>query len=146
MTVLKGWIFDAYLVSNGISLWIIDEAGRMHTLLDPWQPKLFVGACADLKRLLESWPATLRQTDKKEFYSNTFVPVHEIRVHNPQTYEDLVRRLEQVEGLELYNADIPLIQAYHYERKHFPLARGEYEPDANGKGKVFSLVVISLDE
>ena len=123
MAVLKGWIFDAYLVPQGISLWVIDESGRMHTFLDPWRPRLFVSPSPLLSRLLASCrvAVTTRLTSGKDFFTLAEFPVVEIRVHNPLLYDALVARLEAVPGLGLFNCDIHLVQAYHYERGHLPV-------------------------
>ena len=39
MPRISGWIFDAYPLTSGMSLWILDEQGRMHALRDPWQDR-----------------------------------------------------------------------------------------------------------
>src|ERR1051326_6650540 len=134
MAKIKGWIFDGYLVSGGVSLWIIDESGRMQTAFDPWQPRLFVKPSPRLASFLsrQKTPLTTRRTERKEFYTLKSIPVLEIRVHDPLLYNRFVMELEAMEGLELYNCDLHLIQAWHYERKHFPLAKGIFETDPHG--------------
>jgi DNA polymerase elongation subunit (family B) len=124
-TTISGWIFDAYLVPEGVALWLINAAGRTHTLLDRWQPRLFVGESPLLSPFLarNKIPVTPRPTERKDFFTGVMRPVIEIRVQNPLHYNDLVKHLESLEGLALFNCDIPLIQAWHYERGHFPLAK-----------------------
>jgi DNA polymerase-2 len=131
---IKGWIFDAYLTGEGISLWILDSRGKMHALLDPWQPRLFAREGPKLSRFLahNRIPITQRSTVREEFFTREKVPVREIRVCNPLRYNDFVAKIQEVENLELFNCDIHPIQAYHYERGHFPLAKGEFEADADG--------------
>ena len=48
---MKGWLFDAYPVEQGITLWVIDAEGRMHTFLDPWEPRFFVRPLGNPKHL-----------------------------------------------------------------------------------------------
>src|SRR5476651_39958 len=101
MAKIQGWIFDGYLVAGGISLWIIDESGRMHTALDPWQPRLFAGLSPQLSRFLarSKIPVITRRTERKDFYTLAPVSVLEIRVWNPLQYGGLVIQLEAIEGL-----------------------------------------------
>jgi DNA polymerase elongation subunit (family B) len=131
---IKGWIFDAYLTGEGISLWILDQEGKMHALLDRWQPRLYAREGPKLTRFLahNHIPITQRSTVREEFFTHEKVPVREIRVCNPLRYNDFVTKIQEVEDLDLFNCDIHPIQAYHYERGHFPLAKGEFEADADG--------------
>jgi len=131
---IPGWIFDAYPTSEGISLWVLDPEGKMHALLDPWQPRLFAQEGPKLERFLarNRIPILERRAERADFFTRRNVPVREIRVKNPLRYNDFVNRIQEVQDLELYNCDIHSVQAYHYERGHFPLAKGEFETDADG--------------
>src|SRR5437016_7656052 len=128
MPTITGWIFDGYPVRQGISVWIIDQDGRMHVALDRWQPRLFVGDSPRLSRFLarNRIPMTTGRTERRDFYTLASVPVVEIRVHNPLAYNRFVAQLEAIEGLTLYNCDLHLVQTWHYERDHFPLAKGTF--------------------
>jgi hypothetical protein len=44
----------------------------------------------------------------------------------PLIHGPLVKKLKRA-GVLLYNADIHLVQNYHYERGHFPLAFGQFD-------------------
>jgi len=133
MQQIKGWIFDGYPVSDGISLWIIDEDGRMHTVRDRWQPRLFAAPCPLLTRFLSrnKIQITTTRTERRDFYSLSTVPVIDIRVHNPLEYNLFVAQLEAIEGLNLFNCDLHLVQTWHYERRHFPLAKGIFRVDTD---------------
>jgi DNA polymerase-2 len=138
---IQGWIFDAYLISEGVSLWVLDEGGVMHALVDPWQPRLFAKEGVKLARFLfrNRIPITERVTERTDFFTYQKITVREIRVTNPLLYNDFVNRIQEVENLDLFNCDIHPVQAYHYERRHFPLAFGEFEADSSGTLRSFLL-------
>ena len=128
---LEGWIFDAYPVPEGMCVWIIDRDGRHRQCLDQWRPAFHLsGTPAQLKRalrLLASLPYSIDSTwvEKRELFSGESLRVLEVRV--PVLERDrLVKRLVEME-IPLYDADIHLVQEYHYERDHFPLAFGRFE-------------------
>ena len=52
--IIRGWIFDAYPLASGMSLWVLDDRGRMHALRDAWEPRFFVSAGP-------SFPASIRR-------------------------------------------------------------------------------------
>jgi hypothetical protein len=131
MEKTEGWIFDAYPEGSGMCVWIVERGGRRRSVLDVWQPAFHVaGAPAQLKsaaRVLASlkFPTQTRWVDKQELFSGKTLSVWEVRV--PALERDaLVRRLAGME-IPLYDADMHLVQAYHYERGHFPLALCEFE-------------------
>ncbi len=131
---IAGWIFDAYLIPVGISLWVMDADGQMHMFHDAWRPRLFALPSFPLTRFLAQSPISIstQMIERKEFFSERSVQVLEIRVHNPLEYNKLNIGLQAIAGIELFNCDIHLVQAYHYERGHFPLAKGVFQSDAAG--------------
>src|SRR6266704_1393506 len=133
MPRISGWIFDAYPLTSGMSLWILDEQGRMHALRDPWQPRFFASAGASFPASIRRYPIPTRcaLVERKDFYTQKAFPVWEVRVGNPLKYAQLVDILMRREEIELFNCDIKVVQAYHYERRHFPLAYGTFECDEN---------------
>jgi DNA polymerase II len=128
----EGWIFDAYPEENGIRVWVITGEGRHQSFLDPWNPCLFVGdgaaAATEILRALP-YPAEARYTEKREIFSGRMKPVLEIRVA-PSRYFPLAKKL-QAHKLELFDADVHLVQAYHYDRRHFPLAKCAFETEGD---------------
>jgi len=133
MPRIRGWIFDAYPLLNGMSLWVLDEDGRMHALRDAWQPRFFVSAGPSFPASIRRYPISTRCTpvERKDFFTNRPFPVWEVRVGNLLKYSQLVDTLMRRQDIELFNCDIKLVQAYHYERRHFPLAYGTFECDAD---------------
>lgn len=130
---IRGWIFDAYPLTSGMSLWILDEGGRMHALRDHWQPRFYVSAGPSFPASIRRYPipTTCTLVERKDFYTNTPMAVWEVRVGNPLKYTQLVDTLMRWPEIELFNADIKIVQAYHYERGHFSMAYGTFECDAD---------------
>src|SRR5689334_12180586 len=124
----SGWIFDAYLTAEGISLWIIDEHGQMHTLLDRWTPRFYAQEDPRLARFLAQTPIPhdTQITERQDFFTHQPRQVLEIRARNPLQLETLVNEIQKIANLELFNCDIHPVQSYHYDRQHFPLAKGEF--------------------
>ncbi len=137
-----GWLFDAYPEPEGMRVWLAARDGRRLCALDPWRPAVrLAGEHAALKRaarLLEGlpYPVTTSWAEKTELFSGKTLRVWELRV--PVLERDaLVRRLGAME-LSLYDADVHPVQAYHYERGHFPLALGRFETE-DGLLRAFQL-------
>ncbi|MFI5350914.1 MAG: hypothetical protein ACHQ2Z_15310, partial [Elusimicrobiota bacterium] len=131
MEKMEGWIFDAYPEDAGMRVWIVERGGRRRSVLDAWRPSFHVsGTTSQLKtaaRVLASlsYPTSTRWVEKKELFSGAALLVWEISV--PVRERDaLVKRLAALE-LPLYDADMHLVQAYHYDRGHFPLALCGFE-------------------
>jgi len=128
---LEGWIFDAYPEASGMRVWIIGRDGRKRAVLDVWRPAFHLAGTSDqlerAARLLASlsYPTDTRWLEKQELFSGRTLSVLEVRV--PVLERDaLVKRLAGME-LPLYDADMHLVQTYHYDRGHFPLALCRFE-------------------
>jgi len=128
---ISGWIFDAYPLASGMSLWVLDSEGRMRALRDAWEPRFFVSAGPSFPASIRRYPVPTRCTlvERRDFYTNRAMPVWEVRVGNPLKYAPLVDILMRRQDIELFNADINVVQAYHGERRHFPLAYGTFDCD-----------------
>lgn len=129
MATLRGWLFDSRAARAGVGLWVLDEGGRAHELLDLWRPVVRVSARGDAGAHAE---ALLRarlgrapeRTSRAELFSGEMVPLFEARLP-PREQKAATEALKDL-GCELYDADIHPLQAWHYERGHFPLAFGEF--------------------
>ena len=72
-----------------------------------------------------AYPTECAWVEKRELFLNETLRVLQVRV--PVLERDrLVKRLAAME-VPLYDADMHLVQAYHYERGHFPLALCRFE-------------------
>ncbi|MBP9128430.1 MAG: hypothetical protein KBG07_06645, partial [Elusimicrobia bacterium] len=126
-----GWIFDVYPVAEGMRVWAILADGRRVHFLDPWRAPFVVDGAdwARARSLLSTVRVALDVVAREgaDLYCETVRPVFEVRVP-PLIHGPLVKKLKRA-GVLLYNADIPLVQNYHYERDHFPLAFGQFDFD-----------------
>lgn len=126
METTEGWLFDAYPEAEGMRVWIIEKNGGRRAVLERWRPAFRVsGDARALKRILGilrglPYPVETDWVEKRELFSGSMLKVLQIRV--PVLERDrLVKRLAAME-FSLYDADIHLVQLYHYDRGHFPLA------------------------
>jgi DNA polymerase elongation subunit (family B) len=135
---IHGWLFDLYPLESSMILWIKEEDGGLHRFEDPFQSRFYAqGKKSDLLALFRSlqngrWAAGYQWTRQKEFWSGNEVEVMEIEVVDSEHYAHLPRILpEWEEKIVFYNCDIPLAQAYLYERKIFPTGRCIMEVEGN---------------
>jgi DNA polymerase-2 len=127
---IRGWLFDLYPLESSMILWIRDEDGLLHRFEDPFRPRFYAeGKKRDLLALFNSlqeerWAKESQWTRKKEFWSGDEVEVMEIEMGGPGHYAQLPKILPQwEERIIFYNCDIPLPQAYLYEKGLFPTGR-----------------------
>ena len=127
----EGWIFDAYPEEKGMRVWLVERGGRRRSVLDPWRPLFRAGGGRDAhKRVLRVLARLPYRTDaslvtKRELFTGTDQRVLEVRV--PLLERDrLVKKLALME-IPLYDGDVHLVQTWHYDRGHFPLARCRFE-------------------
>lgn len=103
-------------------LWLLRADGRHESCFDAWQPVFHIGdEGGGLERagpLIAHLPS--RWVDKRELFSGDVRRVLEVCVP-PFERDPLVARLQRLE-VTLYDADVHLVQTYHYDRGHFPLA------------------------
>lgn len=131
MSRLPGWIFDAYPEGTGVRLWVITPEGRHASFFDDWRPTFCVdgdpGSVDTARRVLTKAGVPLETVwrEKTDLYTERTRRVMEARVP-AGVHGRVVKTLRDLR-VPLFNADIPPIQHYHYERGHFPLARGEFE-------------------
>jgi DNA polymerase elongation subunit (family B) len=130
---IEGWIFDAYPEADGIRLWAIEGDGFCRNFLDPWRASLLIGELrpGEVPSLLRdaAYPVSTSPGRRRDLFTGAEKEILEVRVP-PQHHRSLVRRLTQT-GHTLYNADIHPVQAYHYDRGHFPLAYCRFELDGD---------------
>lgn len=150
---VEGWILDAYPVSGGMCVWVVDSFGRAFSCLDPWFPSFYLETTPvfidPIQKLLQSFrtPISLERVERREFFTKKSVPVIQIGVRNPLVYPRVVQRLLRFSmaepagppSLSLYNADINLSQAFFYERGLFPLAHCFIHLDKKGMVRAWSL-------
>ncbi len=135
----SGWILDVSPVTEGMCVWIVDAEGNARSYVDPWAPyfclKAGAGFDVPLRRLLKSFhtPVDIAPVQKKEFFTGKFLDVIRVSIASPLTFSSIVKQLQTVPDIELFDADVPLGQRYFYERQLFPLAKCSFESDETGR-------------
>lgn len=130
LNAVRGWLFDVYPVGpDEVAVWIITENGQRVRLVDKYVQKIYV--CADsvaLNRLAEkltgdhavaSWRFVKKQPD---FMNAAKRRVLEISVNDYKKTFSLAREVLKLNGIRVYNVDVPVAQAYLYDKDVFPLA------------------------
>ena len=130
LNAVRGWLFDVYPVGpDEVAVWIITENGQRVRLVDKYVQKVHV--CADsvaLNRLAEkltgdhavaSWRFAKKQPD---FMNSAKRRVLEISVNDYRKTFSLAREVLKLNGFRVYNVDVPVAQAYLYDKNIFPLA------------------------
>jgi DNA polymerase elongation subunit (family B) len=130
---LQGWLFDAYVNDNGMTVWIIDADGKRHKTTYAFAPCLYLKLsdteAETLRGILLHLPyhATMTRTVKKDLLSNWDVDVCAVHVHNPNLFQKTVKTLSKhFKFYQFYNADIKAVQMFYYTTELFPLAYAEY--------------------
>lgn len=130
MTETEAWLFDVYPAGDGVTVWLLDDAGRALALHDRFTPAFYArGPQPDLRALCQLLraahaPVALRRAERHELFLDRAVEVLEIGVRVPGLLPELLRRAaEALPHLTYYDADIPLAQRYALARNAFPLAR-----------------------
>lgn len=127
---ITGWIFDTYPTPTGMVVWIVDEAGRCHRLVDPFQPIFYAAGspqtlralAVDLARMRLAEP--VRMTRRQEFWTGEPRDVLEFVLLNPEHQPALLRRLAVPRPeITLYDCDLSPALSYCHTRGIFPLAK-----------------------
>ncbi len=133
---INGWLFDIYPLNSSMILWIKGEDGFPYRIEDSFQPRFYARgreeALFSLFHFLKKRRLAIgyQWTEKWEFWSGEKVEVMEIEMGGSDCYTQLPKILPLwEEKITFYNCDIPLPQAYLYEKRLFPTGRciGEVE-------------------
>ncbi|MEM2249704.1 MAG: DNA polymerase domain-containing protein [Candidatus Bathyarchaeia archaeon] len=133
LNAIKGWILDVYPSGpNEVTVWIISENGERVKLVDSYTHRIYVaGNYLLLQKLTEKIRNSksvdgFRFVEKcADFMEAAKKKVLEIDMRDygrTSFFARKVLRLGGYEDFQLYNVDIPIAQAYLYEKNVFPLA------------------------
>lgn len=132
-TEITGWLFDVYPSTEGMTVWLIDTAGRKHRCTSTFLPSFFLALNeAEQKRarllaLRSPVPLTISPTTRRELYSNDSLDVLEVFVHIPSRFREAVGYFERFfPHFVFFNSDLLPAQLFLYHTQLFPLAFGEY--------------------
>ena len=135
----SGWLFDVYPSSEGMVVWIVDEAGRSHRFAEPFQPRFYAtGTRADLRALAralgrDGLAVPVGPARRREFWSGEPIDVIAFALQVPERQRELLKRLAVFTQVCFYDCDLPLPLLYFHHRKAFPLARCTIEHGAGGR-------------
>ncbi|MBS7614946.1 hypothetical protein KEJ18_04365 [Candidatus Bathyarchaeota archaeon] len=133
LSPIRGWLLDVYPSGpNQVTVWIIAENGERVRLVDNFTPRIYVsGAISDLKTLAgkienSESVAGMRFADKyADFMEAKKKKVLEVDMTDYRRTPFFARKILRLGGYErfqLHNVDVPISQAYLYEKDIFPLA------------------------
>ncbi|MEM3464484.1 MAG: DNA polymerase domain-containing protein, partial [Candidatus Bathyarchaeia archaeon] len=133
LNAIKGWVLDVYPSGpDEVTVWIISENGERVKLVDSYTHRIYVaGNYSLLQKLTEKIRnsrsvAGFRFVEKyADFMEATKKKALEIDMRDYRRttfFARKVLRLGGYEDFQLYNVDIPIAQAYLYEKDVFPLA------------------------
>ncbi|GAB4323959.1 MAG: hypothetical protein Kow0069_29370 [Promethearchaeota archaeon] len=142
-----GWILDVDPHPRGALAWVRDDEGGTRRLVVPFNPAFYLvprdASAARLALALEEHPSVriARVTRRKVHVGDLLAtPVVEVRVASPLHFRRVVDDARRLEVARAFNVDVPLAQAFFYERELFPFARCEFElaggatPGRRGEG------------
>jgi len=130
---VRGWLLDVYPSGlNGMTVWIIAENGERLKFTDRFTRRIYVsGRMRDLQeptrrlarsRSVEDWRLVEKRADVMDSKPSK---VLEIDIADYRRIPYFARRILWLGGYEkyrLHNIDVPVSQAYMYEKDVFPLA------------------------
>ncbi|HQT92008.1 MAG TPA: hypothetical protein PL001_08265, partial [Candidatus Kryptobacter bacterium] len=96
----RGWLFDLYPSSKGITLWIIDGDGVKTRGHVPFVPRFFMNVKGADRSRAEALARKFRCSvtegwvEKTEIYSGKRIPVLEISVPDTLHFRETIRRFE----------------------------------------------------
>ncbi len=129
----RGWLFDLYPSSKGITFWIIDGDGVKTRGHVPFVPRFFMNVKGADRSRVEALARKFRCSvtggwaEKTEIYSGKRIPVLEISVPDTLHFREIVRRFEsEFPYYVFFDSDLTPVQMFLYERNLFPLAFGNY--------------------
>jgi len=133
LNAVRGWLFDVYPSGpDEVTVWVVAENGERVKFVDKFVRRIYVsGNFSDLKVLADrvrdsKSVAGLRFVEKyADFMETTKKKVLEVDMRDYSRISFFARKILRLGGYEryrLFNVDVPVAQAYLYERDIFPLA------------------------
>jgi DNA polymerase-2 len=126
MAELTGWLLDVYAGEQGLTVWLLDEAGERRCLHQAFPVTFYVaspagervdGGAPDLRaawRWLSSQkePMHLARAERRDLFAGT-IPVLSIEVQRPGDLPELFRRFSTTfPNLTFYDVDLPISLRY----------------------------------
>ncbi len=133
LKAVRGWILDLYPSGlSEVTVWIISEGGERVRLSDRYKRRIYVsGTPSNLEGLAKNIMgsksvAGFRFVEKyADFMEAARKTVLEIEMRDYKRTKFFARKVMRLGGYErfqLYNVDVPVTQAYLYDRDVYPLS------------------------
>jgi DNA polymerase elongation subunit (family B) len=133
LNAVEGWILDVYPSGpDQITVWIIGENGERVKLVDKYVHRIYVaGNRSDLEALtgkiadsesVADYRYVEKYADFMEAKRKQVLEIDMTDYNRTAFFARKVLRLGGYEKFQLYNVDVPVAQAYLYEKDVFPLA------------------------
>jgi len=143
LETVRGWLFDVYPSGpNEMTVWVIAENGERLKLVDSFTHRIYVsGKFSDLKSLTEKisdsrsvagWRLVEKYADFMEARKRKVLEIDMSDYRRTSFFARKIVRLGGYEKFRLYNIDVPISQAYFYEKDVFPLAHVIVIDDGKG--------------
>jgi DNA polymerase elongation subunit (family B) len=130
---VRGWLLDVYPSGpNKVIVWIIAENGERVRLVDSFTDRICIsGRFSDLKgltvkirddRAVAGWRFVEKYADFMETSKCKVLEIDMSDYRGTSFFARKILELGDYEMFHLYNVDVPISQAYLYEKDVFPLA------------------------
>jgi DNA polymerase elongation subunit (family B) len=130
---VRGWLFDVYPSgANEIVVWIIAENGKRIRLVDKYAHRIYVsGDFSQLKSLAEKirnsqsivgWRFVQKHADFMDAFAQKVLEIELSDNEQPLFFARTLLGADGYERFRLCNVDVPVSQAYLYDKDVFPLA------------------------
>ncbi len=137
LTRIVGRLFDIDDLGPAVTLWVYDDAGRLHRLSEEFRAPVYTrGERARLKQLAadfarRGWITGLRWAERREFWSGDVIEVMQLNVSDSASQRRICEAAAQLDReVTFYDLDIPATQHYLYLKRLFPLCRLEAAVDS----------------
>jgi DNA polymerase elongation subunit (family B) len=139
-STITAWLFDLYVSSHGLTVWLVNAEGKKHCCSYPFVPSFYMHISGEDERriaaIVRAFPfhVTLEHATQREIYSNEEWSLLRVGVHDTQQFRRVVQQLERhFPHFVFFNSDILVPQLFLYSTGLFPLAFGEYHIDENNR-------------
>jgi len=140
---IEGWMLDVYVVDDRAFLWVVDEGGEAHKLVDRYRPEIYLeigeGQLIDDVALeLEQLSGALSAEVVRKaiaFTSREPRPLVKLVLRGARGFGGILRMLENHPAVkEVYNADLSHVQRYVITKLCIaPTSRVEATASASGE-------------
>ena len=130
---IRGWILDAYPSNEGeITVWIINQSGQRHRLIDNFYPKIYVSSKQDnieplIGKLynnpdIKKWSFAYKYAQPTDAQKSKVLELMLRDCRRTQTITNTILRIGDYMHFQVHNCDLKGDRAYFFSHDLFPLA------------------------